>query len=156
MAGSRSTRIGNRGRPRGRTTDPGDPDRDDRDGRKYFPPQKPASEAARTWTGRHHAGDQRSETQVRPRGNAVFTALKGNNAECTAWSRTGGVPAVLLVSPISIPISLRSPSEVPNTTPNPSVSRANWLVRYAQPLMSVVHCSWIRLPLRVRERWRAL
>ncbi|PSR66616.1 hypothetical protein C8258_18915 [Nocardia sp. MDA0666] len=86
----------------GRTTDLDDPDRDDRNGRKYFQPCL-----------RSHSpldivvvmlGNNDLKTKFSREVGAVATALEGyiDNVEHTAWTRTGGVPAVLLVSPIHL------------------------------------------------------
>ena len=86
----------------GRTTDLDDPDRDDRNGRKYFQPCL-----------RSHSpldvvvimlGNNELKTKFDREVGAVATALEGyiDNVERTAWTRTGGVPAVLLVSPIHL------------------------------------------------------
>ncbi len=89
----------------GRTTDLDDPDRDDRNGRKYFQPCL-----------RSHSpldmvvimlGNNDLKTKFGREADAVATALEGyiDNIERTAWTRTGGVPAVLLVSPIHLDAS---------------------------------------------------
>lgn len=86
----------------GRTTDLDDPDRDDRNGRTYFQPCL-----------RSHSpldmvvimlGNNDLKTKFGRETDAVATALEGyiDNIERTAWTRTGGVPAVLLVSPIHL------------------------------------------------------
>ncbi|WP_051163478.1 GDSL-type esterase/lipase family protein [Nocardia brevicatena] len=86
----------------GRTTDLDDPDRDDRNGRTYFQPCL-----------RSHSpldmvvimlGNNDLKTKFGRETEAVATALEGyiDNVERTAWTRTGGVPAILLVSPIHI------------------------------------------------------
>ncbi|MEU7631478.1 GDSL-type esterase/lipase family protein [Nocardia sp. NPDC049220] len=86
----------------GRTTDLDDPDRDDRNGRTYFQPCL-----------RSHSpldmvvimlGNNDLKTKFGRETDAVATALEGyiDNIEHTAWTRTGGVPAVLLVSPIHL------------------------------------------------------
>ncbi|MFD6455731.1 GDSL-type esterase/lipase family protein, partial [Nocardia sp. NPDC060220] len=86
----------------GRTTDLNDPDRDDRNGRAYFQPCL-----------RSHSpldmvvvmlGNNDLKTKFGREPDAVATALEGyiDNVERTAWTRTGAVPAVLLVSPIHI------------------------------------------------------
>lgn len=86
----------------GRTTDLDDPDRDDRNGRTYFQPCL-----------RSHSpldivvimlGNNDLKTKFGRETDAVATALEGyiDNIERTAWTRTGDVPAVLLVSPIHL------------------------------------------------------
>ncbi|MFE9328891.1 GDSL-type esterase/lipase family protein [Nocardia sp. NPDC052278] len=86
----------------GRTTDLDDPDRDDRNGRTYFQPCL-----------RSHSpldmvvimlGNNDLKTKFGRETDAVATALEGyiDNIERTAWTRNGGVPAVLLVSPIHL------------------------------------------------------
>jgi lysophospholipase L1-like esterase len=86
----------------GRTTDLDDPDRDDRNGRTYFQPCL-----------RSHSpldmvvimlGNNDLKTKFGRETDAVATALEGyiDSIERTAWTRTGGVPAVLLVSPIHL------------------------------------------------------
>ncbi|MEU4430022.1 GDSL-type esterase/lipase family protein [Nocardia rhamnosiphila] len=86
----------------GRTTDLDDPDRDDRNGHRYFQPCL-----------RSHSpldmvvvmlGNNDLKTKFGRDADAVATALKGyiDNIEHTAWTRTGGVPAILLVSPIHL------------------------------------------------------
>lgn len=86
----------------GRTTDLDDPDRDDRNGRKYFQPCL-----------RSHSpldmvvimlGNNDLKTKFGREVGAVAAALEGyvDNVEHTAWTRNGGVPAVLLVSPIHL------------------------------------------------------
>jgi lysophospholipase L1-like esterase len=86
----------------GRTTDLDDPDRDDRNGRIYFQPCL-----------RSHSpldmvvimlGNNDLKTKFGRETDAVAAALEGyiDNVERTAWTRTGGVPAVLLVSPIHL------------------------------------------------------
>ena len=86
----------------GRTTDLDYSDRDDRNGRKYFQPCL-----------RSHSpldmvvimlGNNDLKTKFGREVGAVATALEGyiDNVEHTAWTRNGGVPAVLLVSPIHL------------------------------------------------------
>ncbi|MGQ4600382.1 GDSL-type esterase/lipase family protein [Nocardia sp. R6R-6] len=86
----------------GRTTDLDDPDRDDRNGRKYFQPCL-----------RSHSpldivvimlGNNDLKAKFGREVDAVATALEGyiDNIEGTAWTRAGGVPATLLVSPIHL------------------------------------------------------
>ncbi|MGW5383546.1 GDSL-type esterase/lipase family protein [Nocardia sp. NPDC003963] len=86
----------------GRTTDLDDPGRDDRNGRMYFQPCL-----------RSHSpldmvvimlGNNDLKTKFGREVEDVATALEGyiDNIERTAWTRTGGVPAVLLVSPIHL------------------------------------------------------
>lgn len=86
----------------GRTTDLDDPDRDDRNGRTYFQPCL-----------RSHSpldmvvimlGNNDLKSKFGREVDAVATALEGyiDNIERTAWTRTGGVPAILLVSPIHL------------------------------------------------------
>ncbi|AHH21680.1 GDSL-like lipase/acylhydrolase family protein [Nocardia nova SH22a] len=86
----------------GRTTDLDDPDRDDRNGRTYFQPCL-----------RSHSpldvvvimlGNNDLKAKFGRETDAVATALEGyvDNIERTAWTRTGGVPAILLVGPIHI------------------------------------------------------
>ncbi|MEV6655651.1 GDSL-type esterase/lipase family protein [Nocardia fluminea] len=86
----------------GRTTDLNDPDRDDRNGRKYFQPCL-----------RSHSpldmvvimlGNNDLKTKFGREVMDVAAALEGyiDNIEETAWSRSGGVPAILLVSPIHL------------------------------------------------------
>ncbi|APE34834.1 hypothetical protein BOX37_13745 [Nocardia mangyaensis] len=86
----------------GRTTDLDDPDRDDRNGRKYFQPCL-----------RSHSpldmvvvmlGNNDLKTKFGRGIEDVAAALEGyiDNIEATAWTRSGGVPTVLLVSPIHL------------------------------------------------------
>ncbi|WP_249040454.1 GDSL-type esterase/lipase family protein [Nocardia cyriacigeorgica] len=86
----------------GRTTDLDDPDRDDRNGRSYFRPCL-----------RSHSpldmvvimlGNNDLKTKFGRETDAVAAALEGyvGEVERTAWTRTGGLPAVLLVSPIHL------------------------------------------------------
>lgn len=86
----------------GRTTDLDDPDRDDRNGRTYFQPCL-----------RSHSpldmvvimlGNNDLKTKFGREPDAVAAALEGyiDSVERTAWTRTSGVPAVLLVSPIHL------------------------------------------------------
>jgi lysophospholipase L1-like esterase len=86
----------------GRTTDLDDPDRDDRNGRKYFQPCL-----------RSHSpldmvvvmlGNNDLKTKFGRGIEEVGAALEGyiDNIEATAWTRSGGVPTVLLVSPIHL------------------------------------------------------
>ncbi|WP_063008141.1 GDSL-type esterase/lipase family protein [Nocardia kruczakiae] len=86
----------------GRTTDLDDPDRDDRNGRKYFQPCL-----------RSHSpldmvvimlGNNDLKTKFGRDVGAVATALDGyiDDIEHAAWTRNGGAPAVLLVSPIHV------------------------------------------------------
>jgi lysophospholipase L1-like esterase len=86
----------------GRTTDLDDPDRDDRNGRTYFQPCL-----------RSHSpldmvvimlGNNDLKTKFGREPDAIATALEGyiDNIEHTAWTRTGGVPMILLVSPIHL------------------------------------------------------
>ncbi|WP_280236541.1 GDSL-type esterase/lipase family protein [Nocardia cyriacigeorgica] len=86
----------------GRTTDLDDPDRDDRNGRKYFQPCL-----------RSHSpldmviimlGNNDLKTKFGREVDAVAAALEGyiDHIERTAWTRTGGVPAILLVGPIHL------------------------------------------------------
>src|SRR5262245_59423146 len=86
----------------GRTTDLDDPDRDDRNGRTYFQPCL-----------RSHSpldmvvimlGNNDLKTKFGRETDTVATALEGyiDNIERTAWTRNGGVPTVVLVSPIHL------------------------------------------------------
>ncbi|TLF77786.1 hypothetical protein FEK34_13560 [Nocardia cyriacigeorgica] len=86
----------------GRTTDLDDPDRDDRNGRTYFRPCL-----------RSHSpldlvvimlGNNDLKTKFDREVGAIAAALEGyvDDIECTAWTRAGGVPSVLLVSPIHL------------------------------------------------------
>ncbi|BDT86922.1 hypothetical protein GV791_18095 [Nocardia cyriacigeorgica] len=86
----------------GRTTDLDDPDRDDRNGRIYFRPCL-----------RSHSpldlvvimlGNNDLKTKFNREADAIAAALEGyiDDVERTAWTRTGGVPAILLVSPIHL------------------------------------------------------
>lgn len=86
----------------GRTTDLDDPDRDDRNGRRYFQPCL-----------RSHSpldlvmimlGNNDLKTKFGRDVDEVAAALEGylDNIERTAWNRDGAVPAALLVSPIHI------------------------------------------------------
>ncbi|WP_328393709.1 GDSL-type esterase/lipase family protein [Nocardia sp. NBC_00416] len=86
----------------GRTTDLNDPDREDRNGRTYFQPCL-----------RSHSpldmvvimlGNNDLKTKFGREVGAVATALEGyiDDIERTAWTRTGGAPATLLVSPIHL------------------------------------------------------
>lgn len=89
----------------GRTTDLDDPDRDDRNGRKYFQPCL-----------RSHSpldmvvimlGNNDLKTKFGREIEDVAAAIEGyiDNIEVTAWTRSGGVPTVLLVSPIHLDAS---------------------------------------------------
>lgn len=86
----------------GRTTDLDDPDRGDRNGRKYFQPCL-----------RSHSpldmvvimlGNNDLKIKFGRQADAVASALEGyiDDIEHTSWTRTGGVSAMLLVSPIHI------------------------------------------------------
>ncbi|MGW4370302.1 GDSL-type esterase/lipase family protein [Nocardia takedensis] len=86
----------------GRTTDLDDPDREDRNGRKYFQPCL-----------RSHSpldmvvimlGNNDLKTKFGRQPDDVANALEGyiDTVEHTAWTRTSAVPAILLVSPIHL------------------------------------------------------
>ncbi|MFI5718822.1 GDSL-type esterase/lipase family protein [Nocardia sp. NPDC051750] len=86
----------------GRTTDLDDPDRDDRNGRKYFRPCL-----------RSHSpldmvvimlGNNDLKSKFGRETDAVAGAIEGyiDDVERTAWTRTGVVPTVLLVGPIHL------------------------------------------------------
>ncbi|WP_109527705.1 GDSL-type esterase/lipase family protein [Nocardia aurea] len=86
----------------GRTTDLDDPDRDDRNGRKYFQPCL-----------RSHSpldmviimlGNNDLKTKFGRETDEIATALEGyiDNIEHTAWTWNSDVPATLLVSPIHL------------------------------------------------------
>ncbi|MEV0359157.1 SGNH/GDSL hydrolase family protein [Nocardia sp. NPDC050697] len=86
----------------GRTTDLDDPDRNDRNGRTYFQPCL-----------RSHSpldmvvvmlGNNDLKTKFGREPDAVASALDGyiDIIENIAWTRAGGVPVVLLVSPIHL------------------------------------------------------
>lgn len=86
----------------GRTTDLNDPDRDDRNGRLYFQPCLRSHSPLDTVIIMLGNNDLKTKFGREP--DAVGNALKGylDDVERTAWTRTGGVPAVLLVSPIHL------------------------------------------------------
>ncbi|MGN2642358.1 GDSL-type esterase/lipase family protein [Nocardia takedensis] len=86
----------------GRTTDLDDPDRGDRNGRTYFQPCL-----------RSHCpvdmvvimlGNNDLKTKFGREPDAVAAALEGylDTIEHTGWTRTGGVPTAMLISPIHI------------------------------------------------------
>ncbi|MGW3282713.1 GDSL-type esterase/lipase family protein [Nocardia rhamnosiphila] len=86
----------------GRTTDLDDPDRDDRNGRRYFQPCLRSHSALDMVV--IMLGNNDLKSKFGREVDAVATALEGyiDNIERTAWTRTGGVPAILLVSPIHL------------------------------------------------------
>lgn len=89
----------------GRTTDLNDPDRDDRNGRLYFQPCLRSHSPLDTVIIMLGNNDLKTKFGREP--DAVGNALEGylDDVERTAWTRTGGVPAVLLVSPIHLDAS---------------------------------------------------
>lgn len=88
----------------GRTTDLDDPDRADRNGRTYFQP------CLRSHSPLDMVVVMLGNNDLKPKFgrevDSVATALEGyiDNIERTAWTRTGGVPAILLVSPIHLDV----------------------------------------------------
>ncbi|GAB2710511.1 GDSL-type esterase/lipase family protein [Nocardia thraciensis] len=86
----------------GRTTDLDYPERGDRNGRTYFQPCLRSHSPLDMVVVMLGTNDLKSRFNRGP--EEIATALDGyiDNIESTAWTRTGGVPIVLLVSPIYI------------------------------------------------------
>jgi lysophospholipase L1-like esterase len=84
----------------GRTTDLDGPERNDRNGRTYFQPCLRSHSPLDMVVIMLRTNDLKTRFDRGP--EDVATALGGyiDNIERTAWTRTGGVPATLLVSPI--------------------------------------------------------
>lgn len=86
----------------GRTTDLDDPDRDDRNGRNYFQPclrsHSPLDSVVIM------LGNNDLKTKFRREAAAVAGAIERyiDVLERIAWTRTGGIPSVLLVGPIHL------------------------------------------------------
>lgn len=84
----------------GRTTDLDDPERNDRNGRNYFQPCLRSHSPLDMVVIMLGTNDLKTKFDRGP--EDIATALDGylDNIERTAWTRTGGVPVTLLVSPI--------------------------------------------------------
>jgi lysophospholipase L1-like esterase len=108
----------------GRTTDLDDPERNDRNGRTYFQPCL-----------RSHSpldmvvimlGSNDLKTKFDRSTEEVATALGGyiDNIEHTAWTRAGGVPATLIVSPIHLDPTKPAFAELSSEYDNTSVRKS--------------------------------
>nr|WP_221333068.1 GDSL-type esterase/lipase family protein [Nocardia transvalensis] len=86
----------------GRTTDLDDPERSDRNGRAYFQPCLRSHSPLDMVVVMLGTNDLKSRFDREP--EDIATALNGyvDNIEHTAWTRAGGVPRVLLVSPVHV------------------------------------------------------